>query len=136
MKEQKEQFDWKEVRNTLNKIGEQGKWQQRNLAEFRHLYDARTISRSPALIVKPLTIATDHSPSRRNPLTITKKPTHHHSQLTVTPVRSHLCASHLRQPCRTQPSPSPFSPSLMTVVVAALTIALLLHSTLIVFSVP
>ncbi|KAL4287759.1 hypothetical protein AHAS_Ahas19G0218300 [Arachis hypogaea] len=44
-KEQQEQFDWGEVRSALDKIVEQGKWQQRNLVEFRNLYDARTISR-------------------------------------------------------------------------------------------
>ncbi|QHO11849.1 uncharacterized protein DS421_15g501820 [Arachis hypogaea] len=44
-KEQQEQFDWGELRSALDEIVEQGKWQQRNLAEFRHLYDARTISR-------------------------------------------------------------------------------------------
>ncbi|QHO38457.1 uncharacterized protein DS421_4g120560 [Arachis hypogaea] len=44
-KEQQEQFDWGEVRSALDKIIEHGKWQQRNLAEFRNLYDARTISR-------------------------------------------------------------------------------------------
>ncbi|QHO20448.1 uncharacterized protein DS421_11g338030 [Arachis hypogaea] len=44
-KEQQEQFDWGEMRSALDKIVEQGKWQQRNLAKFRHLYDARTISR-------------------------------------------------------------------------------------------
>ena len=44
-KEQQEQFDWGEMQSALNKIVEQNKWQQRNLAEFRNLYDARTISR-------------------------------------------------------------------------------------------
>ncbi|KAL4356879.1 hypothetical protein AHAS_Ahas09G0130800 [Arachis hypogaea] len=33
------------MQGALNKIVEQNKWQQRNLAEFRNLYDARTISR-------------------------------------------------------------------------------------------
>ncbi|KAL4381109.1 hypothetical protein AHAS_Ahas04G0100600 [Arachis hypogaea] len=39
-KEQQEEFDWGEVRSALDKVIEQNKWQQRNLAEFRHLYDA------------------------------------------------------------------------------------------------
>lgn len=45
MKEQQGQFQWGEMQGSLNKIIEQNQWQQRNLAEFRHLYNTRTTSR-------------------------------------------------------------------------------------------
>ncbi|RYR08944.1 hypothetical protein Ahy_B05g076850 [Arachis hypogaea] len=49
-KEQQEQFDWGEMQSALDKIVEQNKWQQRNLTEFKNLYDARTISRRSVII--------------------------------------------------------------------------------------